>query len=746
MKVRIIFYVVIIFLPVRTSYSFNTRDPGRPSMNAVRISEEIKIDGILEEEVWTRSGTAMGFWLNFPTDSVQASNQTIVRVLYNDEFLYVSAKLEQQRQPGQKYVASSLKRDYPFLENDAFGVVLDPFDDRTNGYGFYVSAYGVQREEQIFSGTMADATWDIKWFSGVQQDSGGWNVEIAIPLRYLRFKENTLDWNINFLRNDVNNNESSSWAATPRYFSLGNLAFSGKLHWQDKLTKGSRSITLIPNITFHAGQVGKEEIASNIRPSLDAKINVTPALNLDLTINPDFSQAEADQGQINLTRFELVLPEKRLFFVENSDLFSEFGIEKWGTSPMRPFYSRRIGLRYNGNTGLYEQTRILGGVRLSGKLNNNLRIGVMNVQTSSRRIDEHENEGKFYPGQNYTAVALQQKTFSRSNIGFIFIQRQAMGNDSSARYVLNKNDFSRLAGFDYNLASANGKWTGKIFHHVFFEKDRNSSAQGGLIEFTTKRTLSWIGVSRSEPKFNPDVGFVPRTGFLNLYGELSYFLYPKKKKVNFIQPVFHYTVFFDSVAKIRTDDRLITGAQWRWNNTAYLYLLLFNDYTRLTTDFNPTRKKDGILLPAGTGYKYSYFRIYYVSDVRKKFSWNFYSDVGKFYNGDLLMLSGYFNRKIQPWGIIGVDYNFTFLKMPEPFKDNAIYLIGPKADISFSRSLFLNTLVQFNTQTDNLNFYAKMQWRFKPLSDLFIVYSNNKTIDPWQREAQNLVLKMVWWL
>jgi hypothetical protein len=747
MKAQAVFRFASLVTFTVISILLHAEDPIQRSLYATKIAKDLVIDGSLDETEWTEAETATNFWLNFPMDSIHAAHQTFARILYNEEYLYISAEIRQSKGSYQKYVASSLKRDFPFLENDAFGMVIDPFNDRTNGYGFYVSAYGVQRDEQIFSGTTADATWDIKWTSAVKHDDEGWTVEMAIPLRYLRFKEDVLGWNINFLRNDVIHNESSSWAATPRYFSLGNLAFSGKLNWQEKLVKASKNISIIPNITFRAGQDKTQDITTQIQPSLDAKITVTPSLNLDATINPDFSQVEVDQAQINLTRFELVFPEKRLFFVENSDLFSQFGVEKWGTSPIRPFYSRRIGLHYNKRSGLYEQSRILGGLRLSGKLTKDLRIGIMNTQTSqeSLTVDEQTKQ-KFYPGQNYTAFALQQKTFSRSNIGFIFSQRQAMGSDSTSDYSINKNDFSRLAGVDYNLASVNGKWTGKLFHHMLFEKNVKSSAQGGLLQYTTKRTLSWVGVTKADPQFQPDAGFVPRAGFFNVYGELSYFLYPKKNKVNFIQPVLHYTLYLDSLAKVKTDQRIITGAQWRWHNTAYLYLLLFKDYTRLTTDFNPSRKEDALTLPAGTDYDYTYLRIYYVSDLRKKFSWHVYTDIGQFYNGNILMLSGYFNRKIQPWGLIGIDYNATFIQMPKPYENNKLYLIGPKADISLSKSLFLNTVVQYNTQSQNLNFYGKIQWRYKPLSDVFLVYTNNKSTNPWERQNQNLVLKVVWWL
>ncbi|HEY5826349.1 MAG TPA: carbohydrate binding family 9 domain-containing protein, partial [Cyclobacteriaceae bacterium] len=249
-----------------------------PTIAASAIGTSLKIDGVLNEPEWQVPGTVENFWSNFPADTTPAQSQTRVKVLYNDEFIYFSAVLLNTR-PVPRYVASSLRRDYPFAENDAFGVILDTYNDQTNGYGFYVSAYGVQREEQLFSGVTTDGTWDAKWYSAVTHDSLSWTVEMAIPFKYVRFKEGSQNWNINFVRNDVSTNERSSWAPVPRNFLLSSLAYHGQLQWQQTPEKVKKSYSIIPSVTYTANQAGNESMNSTVKLSLDGKVNITSALN-----------------------------------------------------------------------------------------------------------------------------------------------------------------------------------------------------------------------------------------------------------------------------------------------------------------------------------------------------------------------------------------------------------------------------------------------------------------------------------
>jgi hypothetical protein len=738
-------YILLFFVICNMSYG--QTQIAVQEIEARKIDNDIRIDGLLNEEGWIAAHAITGFWTNFPADTTLAKGQTFVRMMFDKEFVYVGVRCADGN-PVKRYVASSLKRDYPFAENDAIGIVFDTYSDQTNAYAFYLSAYGVQREEQVFSGGTFDGTWDAKWFSAVTHDSLGWNAEMAIPLRYLRYNDNLSSWNINFLRNDIASNERSTWTRVPRNFTLPNLAYHGRVVFNEKPSQARRSYSLIPSITYSASQEQSDDIESRAQLSLDAKVSLTSALNLDVTVNPDFSQAEVDKVQLNITRFELVFPEKRLFFIENSDLFSEFGITKTGTSPIRPFYSRRIGLQYNNELGVYERTKLLGGLRLSGKLNKNLRVGLMSVQTAPLETESEGGGGEKIPGNNYSVLALQQKVFSRSNIGIIVANRQGMRPDSISDFSFDNNNYDRLIGTEYNLASADNVWTGKVFGFL----SRNSlnakteNSHGFLLSRNTVRSTAYVGYTSASKSFSPDMGFVPRRNFKNFYTEADVKFYPKnpKSKFNFIAPIGHFDIYLDSANK-KTDNQIRYGFYITLKNTSYMYILGWRDYTRLTFDFNPAQN-DGLALAAGSVHSYSAGSIYYETDYRKNRFGSLWFMAGEYFNGNFAQLGINFNQKIQPWGTVGLNFDANVIELPEPYSDNTIYAIGPKADISFSKSLFLNTIIQYNSQSRNLGAYGRIQYRFRPLSDLYIIYTNNHDTRPWLRRDHALTVKLVYWL
>jgi hypothetical protein len=314
---------------------------------------------------------------------------------YDDKYLYISA--ECFLKPGQPFVVESLKRDFNFSNNDNFLVFIDTFDDKTTGFSFGANAAGAQWDGQMSEGAKMNLNWDNKWESSTTYNATSWIWEAAIPFKSIRYKDNSKVWGINFSRLDTREKEKSAWAPVPKQFPTASLAYAGVLVWDTPPPAPKKNISIIPymlsgnTIDFdNSKQTARNQIGGDI------KVAVTSSLNLDMTLNPDFSQVDVDRQQTNLDRFELFYPEKRQFFIENSDLFDGFG-----TETIRPFFSRRIGLAYNASTGIYEQTPITYGARLSGKLTKDWRIGLLNVQ--SERID-----AKGVPTQNYSMMSFQR--------------------------------------------------------------------------------------------------------------------------------------------------------------------------------------------------------------------------------------------------------------------------------------------------------------------------------------------------
>jgi len=352
--------------------------------------EEIIIDGERNETVWKNAATAKDFFRITPIDTGLATTRTEVQLVYNDDYLF-AAIICYDTVLGKRPV-ESLRRDFSFPKNDNFIIFMDTYNDQTNGFAFGVSAAGAQWDGIQADGGDVSLDWDCKWYSAVKEHDDHWVAEFAIPFRSIRYQDGVKEWGINFSRFSLLQNEKSAWAPVPRQFKSSTLAFTGTLQW-DKPPPGlGTRFSLIP---FLSGQ-GSEDIEagdpanSDAAAGLDAKVTLSTSLNLDLTINPDFSQVEVDRQRTNLDRFELFFPEKRQFFLENSDLFASLGSKN-----IRPFFSRRIGLA----------SPVIGGARLSGKLGSNYRLGIMSMQTDANGET---------PASNFTVATLQRKILTRS--------------------------------------------------------------------------------------------------------------------------------------------------------------------------------------------------------------------------------------------------------------------------------------------------------------------------------------------
>ncbi|NVK50684.1 MAG: carbohydrate binding family 9 domain-containing protein, partial [Cyclobacteriaceae bacterium] len=369
-----------------------------------KASSEIIIDGILDEQAWLEAEVATDFFMITPMDTSFAQVKTDVRMTYDDQHLYLIV-VNHHAVEGP-YMVESLRRDFSFGKNDNFLLFMDPFDDQTNGFSFGANAAGAQWDGIMYNGGSVDLSWDNKWTSKVRNYEDKWIFEAAIPFKSIRYKKGIKEWGVNFSRLDLKTTEKSGWAPVPRQFPSASLAYTGILVWDNPPPDPGANISVIPYVL---GGVSKDfenngETSYRREIGMDAKISLTSSLNLDLTVNPDFSQVEVDRQVTNLDRFELFFPERRQFFLENGDLFANFGY-----STIRPFFSRRIGLN----------APIQFGARLSGKINKDWRIGAMNMQTG-----EVGEEG--LPSQNFTVMALQRQVGARSNVTGIFINKQSL--------------------------------------------------------------------------------------------------------------------------------------------------------------------------------------------------------------------------------------------------------------------------------------------------------------------------------
>jgi hypothetical protein len=747
------FFTKLISLLAITIYSQSgdlAYGNGNQIIQLKKTDQEISLDGILDEEAWFTGREANSFYQNFPTDSLSAKGGTEIYMTYDDVNLYVGVICHTR---GNSFVITSLRRDYSFRASDNISLMFDTFNDRTNAFLFGINPFGVRREALISGGGRErdnfNSSWDNKWAGESKMYKNYWIAELAIPFKTIRFQENGRNWRFQCYRNDTQFNETTSWIRIPRNNSIMDLAFSGEMQWDQPLQKTGKNISIIPfmtsSITRDFENFAETKANTNISFGGDAKISITSGLNLDLTVNPDFSQVEVDEQVTNLDRFEIFFPEKRQFFLENADLFGSFG-----GSRVNPFFSRRIGVSTDTATGQNIQNRILYGARLSGKINEKLRVGLLNMQTA----EQLDND---LPSFNYTVAAAEHRIFSRSNLAFIFVNKQAFkGEEFNSTF----SDYNRVAGLEYRLASKDNYWQGKATYHQAITTDDSKdkfSHMAQLIYNRRKFRLEWSHLFIGDG-YNPEVGFVPQRDIFLVSPEVELNWYPRNSKIVEIN------AGFDSrwIYKLGNDDNeIITDFKLSERNVESSFTLNFENSTRLEVgldyfdlillrDFDPTRiQEDEIFLPAGSSYSYTRLSLSYSTDARKKFSARFRPSFGNFYNGKRTEIAGSITYRYQPFGFVSIDYRYNNIKLPAPFEKANLWLIGPRVDLTFSKKLFLTGFFQYNSQLDNLNINTRLQWRFKPVSDFFLVYTDNYITDPFdQFSSRNraLVAKVSYWL
>lgn len=717
------FLLPITFLIINGSFTIYGQSKGinreKYRIHIKETSEKINIDGILDEKTWETTERTGKFQRVTPTDTGYAVAQTVVMLTYDELNFYVGI-ICYDPAPGKRPV-ESLRRDYSFMKNDNFELFLDTYNDQTNGFAFGVSASGAQTEGLQYDATKVNYSWDIKWRSAIKSYDDRWVVEFGIPFRSIRYSGGDNEWGINFGRLDLKNNEKSAWAPVPRQFPHCSLPFTGTLVWDKPRNKAGLRVSLIPFVTAKATRniEAGENTKYHGNAGIDAKMILSTSMNLDLTVNPDYSQVEVDRQQTNLDRFELFFPEKRQFFLENSDLFSNLGSET-----VRPFFSRRIGL----------DNSVRAGVRLSGNLGNNWRINLMDIQTG-----EKENTH----AANYLVAAMQRSVFSRSNISAFLINKQVLDvkNDTS----FSGNRFNRVAGLEYNLASPDNRWTGKAFYHQSFQNSATieDAAMAANLTYSSRYLTATLNQSVVGSGYIAETGYIRRKGYYEINPVFQYKFFPKSKIITSHGPGLKSDLFFDPSHSL-TDRETQVSYSIEWINKSNTSIDAKETYIKLQAPYDPTNT-GGIQFNAGEDFNWKEMGISYSSDPRKLFNVTLSGRYGGYYTGSRIALNGELNYRIQPYGSLALVTAYNNISLPLPYKSAELLLIGPRLDFTFTDKLFFTSFIQYNNQINNLNLNLRLQWRFAPVSDLFIVYTENSFPSDYTVKNRGIVVKLSYW-
>lgn len=712
----------------------SAQEPVR-SLFVKKTNEAIVIDGKLNDSAWSKANNADDFWQQFPTDSIKSLNKTRIKILYSDTHLFIGAEASSF---GENFIVNSLRRDFSARNNDNVTLVFDTFQDGQNAFLFGVSAYGVQREGLISDrGTSINGfnlTWDVKWQSETKKYKDRFIIEMAIPLSSLKYPDNSKKWGFQAYRYDLQTNERTIWSPVPQNQLPINIGFFGELIFEEPLQKNKIPLYLIPYINGLKSKNENGNIDNSLALGGDLKLAIGNGLNLDITINPDFSNVEVDNIVTNLTRFEISLPEKRQFFIDNGDLFGQFGSSKESS----PFFSRRIGIAKdaNGNT---IQNRIIGGFRLSGKIDENWRLGILSIQNK----EDLSNE---IPSNNNSMIAIQRKVFGQSQIGVFLINKEAF---KEYDFLKQEDKFNRIIGVDYNLASSDNKWKGKFYTHKSFQNNDtkgNISSQANLIYNSRIWTFSsdWVYVDKD---FRSDLGFIPRRGvFKSGLSGLRNF-YSKTGKINShsisISNLMYYQQNLDYK---KTDHKLFFKYSLMFKNQSSAGVFYDKQYIYLSNPFDPSRSNNANPLPGQIGYNFGSIGLDYQSNYAQALSYSAKLSYGTFFYGKRFSFNGKATYRIQPKFLLSLLWDYNKIILPRPYTSADLVLVSPKFDLTLSKNFFWSTLIQYGNQFNNLGINSRIQWRFAPLSDLYLVYNDNYYTREFGPIFRSINLKLTYWL
>jgi len=688
------------------------------------MDTEITIDGKFDEPVWSQLQQHTGFYNYLPTDVGLATNQTVVKLFHNGTYLYVSATYNDTTSKTQ---VSTLKRDVSIAFSDAFIMILDTQNQQQNGYFFAVNSLGNQTDGLVGRNNESynlSFSWNAVWQSKVVLNGNKKQYELAIPLKALNYNASYATFGIQFYVRDIKNNSWTILKNVKRNYANLDLRFTEKFKVENLPNISTSRFTATPSITAsYQKEIENNDDETLVKPSLDLQYNLSSSLKLDATINPDFSQIEVDQQVTNLTRFAVNFPERRNFFLENADLFSNLGMRG-----VNPFYSRRIGAN----------SPIKFGVKLSGNLSSKTRIGLLNVQTDNNGNVKSQNYG--------VVVAEHQLSQNFTTTGFLINRQETKGYSF-------KEDYNSVVGVNLNFKSNNNKWIGLAnVGQSFTDEISSDNRFYNIGVWYNKRGFEWnTSVKRVGKSYITDVGFIPRLynfdalnntvvreGFTQTTAGVEYQrFYENSKTINSIRYVnYRNNTYFDATGSVTQSSHFLNSAIFFKDLSAIYYVYTY-DFVDLKYGFDPLGNGNSLLPGA---YQFGILKLGYNSANNQRFRYRVHVQKGNYYNGTRAAAGAYVNYQLLPFANFEVSYDVNTIDLNELGKE-IFNLTRFTGEVFFNNRLNWTTYVQYNTQLDNFNVNSRLQWEYKPLSYVYVVVSDNY-IQNFNRKSLGVAFKI----
>lgn len=667
-------------------------------VDALHIDEPVHLDGVLDEPVWTRVQPATDFIQWEPHPGQPASARTDVRFLYDDRNLYVGVWCYDPHPEG--IIVNELKEDFAGQEGDGFTLFLDTLNDHSSGLMFAINPGGARRDSEIFNdGDQNNQDWDGVWDAQAHITGEGWFAEIVIPLKTLRFKSPASpEWGLNMTRRLRRTNEDSHWSPLPRRFRVFKASLAGTLRGLDGLDQG-RNFTVKPYVTAGPSQnrvAGAVASTFDFDGGVDLKYALTPSSKLDVTYRTDFSQVEADQQQVNLTRFSVFFPEKREFFLENRDLFN-FGVRGGGaggaTNNLLPFFSRKIGLSATGTP-----IPILGGARVSGKTRS-YDVGLVAMRTEASGAT---------PANTFLVGRLRKVLFRNSWLGLISTNRDAT----------RAGDYNRVFGIDSNLQLKQKlDVTSYWLRSVTPGKSGGAGAKAVNVSWRDNNYNVTAQYEQVQANFNPEVGFIRRRD--NDHYAVTANVLPRLnhryvRNLTFGAGADYYAQWRGDLQTRQQD----LSAGMAFHNSSTVNYKVTHNWERLAEPFGI---RSNVAIPVGD-FAFTQQEVNFSLDRSRRISGGGSVLWGGFWGGE--QQSAVVTLDLKPTYRLNLDVNYTVNRVTLPQGDFTTHLLVTRALYAFTTHLFLNSFVQYNADTRQISSNVRFNFLYRPLSDLYVVFND----------------------
>ncbi|UCC40120.1 MAG: carbohydrate binding family 9 domain-containing protein [Candidatus Aminicenantes bacterium] len=706
-KKSIRFFMIVLFF-FASSFLFSL-DSSECEISAHRISLPINLDGDLSESSWKEARFINNLTQREPNEGASATEPTEIRILYDNQYLYIGVVCFDS-QP-HKIVANEMRRDSELEDNDYFEIFIDTFHDHRNAFYFIINPLGAKRDALIRDeGGSINWNWDGIWEVKVRRTNQGWTAEIAIPFYTLRFKKSqNQTWGINFGRQVARKREESYWAPILRdygYFGKYKISYCGHLTGLENLSKGKR-VHLMPYLIGGGVQEeGEESLNRSGDLGIDLKYRLTSDITLDMTINTDFAQVEADQEQFNLTRFSLFFPEKRGFFLEGADIFRAGERYREHEPPSSLFFfSRTIGLSEDG-----AEIPIIGGARVTGKAGG-YTLGILDILTD--RISYMEDDEQVdIEKTNFSVFRLKRDFLDKSTVGVMFLSKDSLDSPS----------YNRGAAFDFNLAFGQSLQMGGFAARTF-SPELKGNDWAAYLDFLYNSDFLGIDVSYTDigENFNSEMGFIPREDIRKLRANFG--IGPRPNILNIRQTfLFNNLTYIENHSGQLESRNITTGMFNLFQDGSYLFLGYVRNYEYLDEEFEI---KEDVFIPIGV-HRFNQLVSFFESDKSKKIAFGGSMNRGQFFNGNLFRVSVNGFLKLSKNLNLQLIYDRNRFDLPVKGGKFTINIVASRVICSFTPDLFAKAFVQWNDEEDIFISNFLIRWIYKPGASIYFIYNESR--------------------